>query len=48
MDGDTTRKKESYEKILSAFADEEADIPAFSPDIRSNDIVKFHHYVLSS
>ncbi len=26
MDGDTTRKKESYEKILSAFADEEADI----------------------
>lgn len=26
MDADTTRKKESYEKILSAFADEEADI----------------------
>ena len=26
MDGDTTRKKESYEKILSAFADGEADI----------------------
>ncbi len=26
MDADTTRKKESYEKILSAFADERADI----------------------
>lgn len=26
MDGDTTRTKESYEKILSAFADERADI----------------------
>jgi primosomal protein N' (replication factor Y) len=26
MDGDTTRTKESYEKILSAFADEKADI----------------------
>lgn len=26
MDGDTTRTKESYEKILSAFADEQADI----------------------
>ena len=26
MDGDTTKKKESYEKILSAFADGEADI----------------------
>lgn len=26
MDGDTTKKKESYEKILSAFADREADI----------------------
>ena len=26
MDGDTTRKKESYEKILAAFADEKADI----------------------
>ena len=26
MDADTTRQKESYEKILSAFADEEADI----------------------
>ncbi|MBD5552461.1 MAG: primosomal protein N' [Lachnospiraceae bacterium] len=26
MDGDTTKKKDSYEKILSAFADREADI----------------------
>jgi primosomal protein N' (replication factor Y) len=26
MDGDTTKTKESYEKILSAFADEKADI----------------------
>ena len=26
MDLDTTREKESYEKILSAFADQEADI----------------------
>ena len=26
MDGDTTKKKESYEKILSAFADRKADI----------------------
>ncbi len=26
MDADTTRKKESYEQILSAFADEQADI----------------------
>ena len=26
MDGDTTKKKDSYEKILSAFADGEADI----------------------
>ncbi len=26
MDGDTTRTKESYEKLLSAFADERADI----------------------
>ena len=26
MDGDTTRRKDSYEKILAAFADEKADI----------------------
>ena len=26
MDGDTTRKKDSYEKILAAFANREADV----------------------
>ena len=42
MDLDTTREKESYEKILSAFADQEADIL-----VGTQMIVKGHDFRMS-